>query len=314
MNWIKKGLIFKAEDIRSNFIKSHVQIPTVLVLKDRLRVYFATRPNPPVSVTTYMDLDLRDPKKILYIHQKPILELGADGMFDEHGIMPNFVYRDKDKYYLHYVGWSRRDSIPYSNWIGIAQSKDEGKTFSKMFDGPFLDRTKDELYSLTGTWMIKKKNIYYLFYAKGTDWVKINGNYENQYNIVLATSEDGFRWSRKNEEIFLRKDKFEASTRPTVIYKDCTYHMWFCYRNLVDFRDGDGAYRIGYAWSNDLENWNRQDEKCGINLSEDGWDNKMIAYPYIVETLYGTYLFYNGNGFGQSGFGYALLNEHSIDG
>ena len=93
----------------------------------------------------------------------------------------------------------------------------------------------------------------------------------------------------QNQEIFERKDKLEASTRPTIIHKNNVYHMWFCYRNLVDFRDGNGAYRIGYAWSNDLEKWNRQDEKCGIDLSKDGWDNKMIAYPYIVETSYGTY-------------------------
>ena len=36
---------------------------------------------------------------------------------------------------------------------------------------------------------------------------------------------------------------------------------------------------------------------------------RMLAYPYVIQTPYGTYLFYNGNGFGQSGFGYALLEE-----
>jgi predicted GH43/DUF377 family glycosyl hydrolase len=309
MKWIKKGLIFKADDIKSDFIKSHAQIPTVLVLEDRLRVYFATRPKQGLSMTTYMDLDIKDPKNILYIHEKPILELGKDGMFDEHGIMPNFIYKEDNTHYMHYVGWSRRESIPYSNWMGLAKSDDNGKTFSKMFNGPFLDRTKDEVYSSTGTWMIKRDDIYFVWYAKGTSWQKINGQYENQYNIVSAISRDGINWEHTNQEIFNRKDELEASTRPTVLLKNNIYHMWFCYRSLRDFRDGNGSYRIGYAWSDDLKTWHREDAKAGIDVSEDGWDSKMIAYPYIVETTYGTYMFYNGNGFGQSGFGYAVLEE-----
>lgn len=105
------------------------------------------------------------------------------------------------------------------------------------------------------------------------------------------------------------KKYLEATHRPSVIYKNGIYHMWFCYRGIEDFRNGSDAYRIGYAWSNDLKNWNRDDKRAGINISKEGWDSKMMAYPDVVETLYGTYMFYNGNGFGQSGFGYAVLEE-----
>ena len=64
---------------------------------------------------------------------------------------------------------------------------------------------------------------------------------------------------------------------------------------------------IGYARSSDLKTWEREDEQAGIDVSEDGWDSNMIAYPYVVKTRNGVYLFYNGNGFGASGFGYAIL-------
>lgn len=112
MRWKKKGLIFKADDIKSDFIKSHAQIPTVLVLRDRLRVYFATRPKPRLSMTTYMDLDIKDPKKILYIHEESILELGKEGMFDEHGVMPQSIIKSGDAVWMYICGWSRRESIP----------------------------------------------------------------------------------------------------------------------------------------------------------------------------------------------------------
>ena len=309
MKWIKKGLIFKSDDIKSNFIKSHTQIPTVLVLEDRLRIYFATRPKLGLSITTFLDVDIKNPKEILYIHDKPILELGEHGMFDEHGIMPNFIYKENDEYFLHYVGWSRRKSIPYSNWMGIAKSLDNGKTFSKLYKGPFLDRTKDEIYSSTGTWLVKEKELYHLYYARGTSWIKKNNKYEHQYNIVYAFSNDGIDFHHTNQEIFKRRQRLESSTRPTVIKRNNIYHMWFCYRGVEDFRDGKDAYRIGYAYSEDLESWIRDDSKAGIDVSIKGWDSKMIAYPYVVETKYGTYMFYNGNGFGQTGFGYAILEE-----
>lgn len=35
----------------------------------------------------------------------------------------------------------------------------------------------------------------------------------------------------------------------------------------------------------------------------------MIAYPYIVKTPSNILVFYNGNGFGSSGIGYAELRD-----
>jgi hypothetical protein len=35
----------------------------------------------------------------------------------------------------------------------------------------------------------------------------------------------------------------------------------------------------------------------------------MLAYPCVVETPAGVLMFYNGNGFGASGFGWARLAD-----
>jgi hypothetical protein len=85
--------------------------------------------------------------------------------------------------------------------------------------------------------------------------------------------------------------------------------MWFCYRGSHNFRDGEDAYRIGYAQSKDLQHWRREDDTVGIDISETGWDSKMIAYPAVVTVKGRTLMFYNGNGFGVDGFGYAILAE-----
>ena len=48
---------------------------------------------------------------------------------------------------------------------------------------------------------------------------------------------------------------------------------------------------------------------AGITTSETGWDSTMICYPFVVTVDDRTLLFYNGNGFGQTGIGYAVWQE-----
>ena len=64
---------------------------------------------------------------------------------------------------------------------------------------------------------------------------------------------------------------------------------------------------MGYAYSDDLINWTRDDSQAGISISESGWDSEMIAYPHIVKIDEKYYMFYCGNEFGREGFGYAEL-------
>jgi hypothetical protein len=86
--------------------------------------------------------------------------------------------------------------------------------------------------------------------------------------------------------------------------------MYFCYREAQGFRDQSSkGYRIGYAWSEDLQNWTRADEQAGIDVSTDGWDAQMQCYPHVFECENKVYLLYNGNEFGRHGFGLAVLER-----
>ena len=228
---------------------------------------------------------------------------------DEHGIMPAGVLRYENKVYLYYSGWSQRCSVPYTNLTGLAISEDNGKTFNKISKGPILGINMHEPYSATSPFVFFENNLFHMFYCSGTNWFKKNNKYEHTYDIKYSYSRDGINFYQDGKEIIKQKNIEEAITRPVILKKNNLYHMYFCFRGSNDFRDGRDAYRIGHAYSEDLKYWNRNDEETVIDLSKDGWDSRMLAYPYVIQTPYGTYLFYNGNGFGQSGFGYALLEE-----
>ena len=149
-----------------------------------------------------------------------------------------------------------------------------------------------------------------MYYTSGLAWHKINDRFEHTYTIRLATSKDGIHWDRDYINIIEPNDNFECISNPSLLKINNVYHMWFCYKGSVGFRGkGKNSYRIGYASSRDLVNWVRNDRLSGIDLSSSGWDSEMIEYPHVREIENNYYMFYNGNGFGKSGFGYAKLIE-----
>ena len=131
------------------------------------------------------------------------------------------------------------------------------------------------------------------------------------YKIAHATSEDGINWHRDGRQIIAdRLNTDECQALPTVFHRDGTYHMYFCYREAHGFRkQSNSAYRIGYAHSNDLIDWVRDDSKAGIDVSEDGWDSQMQCYPHTFQLDGKVYMLYNGNEFGRFGFGLAVLDD-----
>ena len=303
MVWKKHGVIFAA-DHHSEWMTTHAQVPTTLVTADHLAVFFATRNTAGQSQIAKIDLDIHDPKKISALHVEPILNVGKPGTFDEDGVMPGSIVRVKDEIWLYYTGWNKKVSTPYHNAIGVAVSKDHGKTFTRLFDGPIIDRTMHEPFMAITPCVVRENNIFKMWYASGTSWVNIAGKYEPVYVIKYASSADGLTWQRSQQACIIPRHEQEALCAPTVVMEDECYHMWFSYRDSVDYRNHHG-YRIGYATSCDGMIWNRADAQAGIDVSESGWDAAMICYPNVFKHNNQLHLLYNGNGFGQSGFGYA---------
>ena len=82
--------------------------------------------------------------------------------------------------------------------------------------------------------------------------------------------------------------------------------MWFSYRRGIDFRNPERGYGIGYAFSDDLTNWQRRDDLAGISKSAAGWDSEMISYPSVLKVGSRYVMFYCGNQMGRDGFGVAI--------
>jgi len=308
MEWKKKGVIF-FPDGQYNWSQTHAQAPTVLVLNDRFRIFFATRNQDNKSQIALIDIDIDNPQKILHIHSEPVFSFGKPGTFDDEGVMPSFVGQYNNQLWMYYSGWNQRNTVPYHNAIGIAVSNNEGFTFERISDGPIMDRSFEEPYIAITPYIVKENNLWRMWYSSGLQWKMINGHFEHIYAIKYAESINGIDWKRYKKNIIKQSHSLEVLCRPCVVKINNHYHLWYSYRDSLDFRNGTGAYKMGYAISKNGDEWLRNDEKSGLNPSEKGWDSKMICYPYVVKAKNNHFLFYNGNDFGKSGIGYAILNE-----
>lgn len=310
MKWEKKGLIFVPN---SNFdwMMSHAQVPLADKISDEvLRIYFGTRDKMNRTVTTYIEVEADNPHNILYVHTKPVIGLGKFGCFDDSGAMPSWMVDYKGLKYLYYTGWNVGTTVPYRNSIGLAASKDNGQTFYRVYAGPIMDRTYLEPYFCGIPCVLREGRKWRMWYLSCVKWDIYKDKPEPFYHIKYAESTNGTSWNRKQIVCIDFKSPEEAGiVRPTIIKTNGLYRMWYSYRDFQDYREKrEHSYRIGYAESHDGIKWKRKDEIVGIEASPDGWDSDMIAYPYVYEHKNNIYMLYNGNQFGKSGFGYAVLN------
>ena len=315
--WNKLGKVFDPTSTQHKrpWLQEFAQAPSTLIFDDFVRVYFSCRPprdenGQYTSYSAYVDLDRKNLFNILRVSEKPILELGKLGTFDEFGTYPVSVISNNDSLFCYYAGWTRCISVPFNVAIGLGISNDGGKTFNKCGDGPILSYDPEEPFILSGPKIRKFNDIFYLFYIAGKKWIMVDDKPEPVYTIRMATSSDGLSWNKLGRELIPpRVEENESQASPDVFYKDGKYHMFFSYRRSENYRGKKGGYRIGYAYSENLIDWIRDDSKVGIDISEDGFDNEMVAYPHVFELDGEHYMMYLGNQVGRFGFGLAILEK-----
>ncbi len=312
MKWNKKGLIFSA-DGRYDWMEQFAMLPTPLLINDKcLRIFIGFCDKNNVGRIGYVDVNPSNPSEIISISEKPVLDIGEPGCFDDNGVVPVSIIRKDDKVYLYYIGFQLGVKIPYYMFCGLAISNDNGETFKKYSKCPILDRNNEQIFARCGVNVINEDEpwgvAYKMWYIGtiGKGWVK--NKYTNKekplYTMFSALSDDGIHWLDNPYKCmeFLNEDE-HGFGRPFVWKENSLYKM------LYSIRTYSRGYYIGYAESEDGIKWIRKDNEAGITLSKEGWDNENISYPYITKFKDKTYLFYNGNGCGKTGFGYAELEK-----
>lgn len=300
--WNKEGIIFKPTNNGQNWMSSHGYIPTpYLINKDVIRIFVSFLDTYKVGRIGFIDVSVKNPKEILNISKSPILDIGEDGSFDDNGVTPISIIKVKEKIYLYYVGWQLSYKIRYFLFMGLAISQDNGESFQRISRVPILDRSNEESLIRTALTVVQDNGVFKGIYAGGDSTILLGDKIVPTYAFKYVESKDGIIWPTFGETILQPiKGKEFGFGRPFILKEEGIFKMWYSVRNINE------GYRIGYAESADLKHWNRLDEKIKFISDEITlYDNQMMAFASVVRTKYGSYMFYNGNNYGEDGICFA---------
>ncbi|EMS77643.1 glycoside hydrolase family protein [Desulfotignum phosphitoxidans] len=301
MKWKKLGKIF-CPDGKISWMRSHASVPIAEHIEgDFFRIYFSARDLMNRSYTGYVLIDINNPFFIEDVSTNPVLFPGELGEFDDSGAMATWLVKTDNKNFLYYIGWNLGVTVPFRNSIGLAYKNDAGR-YIRYCPGPIMDRSMQEPHFCASCSVILHEDLWHMWYLSCTDWYIQESIPQHRYHIKYAYSFDGIHWVRKGHvSIDYSNDEESAISRPSVLNENGLWKMWFSYRGR--------SYRIGYAESHDGKNWTRKDHLAGIDVSKDGWDSEMIEYPFVFDHKGERFMLYNGNGYGKTGFGLAVLEN-----
>jgi hypothetical protein len=304
--WEKVGLIFDPRSCGLEWMKTHAQNPIPERLEDGIyKVYFATRDSDNRSRGAFFVFDINRPFEVLEYSAEPLIDLGPLGTFDDAGAMPSALVDHQGRRYLYYTGWSRTVDVPFAFHVGLVVSNDGGRTFERPSLAPVLGRNQYDPYITGAPFVLFDDGKFKMWYISGTKWEREDpsSKAKHYYTVKYAESDDGLVW-RTNADLCLPYDTNEyAIARPIVRRLEDRYEMWFT------FRGGANTYRLGLATSLDGRGWTRDPTPVGIDVSPSGWDSEMICYGHPFEHGGRLYALYNGNSYGSTGIGLAVVKE-----
>jgi predicted GH43/DUF377 family glycosyl hydrolase len=297
MRWRKLGQIY-APDGRLPWARSHAANPVAEQVEgDFYRIYFSARDERNRSSIGAIEIDIRNPGKILKPPEVPVLAPGDLAMFDDSGASIGCIVPVGQQRYLYYMGWHLTVTVPWQNALGLAISETVGRPFCRHSRFPILPLDEIDPYTISYPWVANENGRFRMWYGSNIAW---GARKEDMRHLIkYAESEDGISWTRRNLiAIDFSGPEEYAICRPCVRRDGALYRMWFCARGK--------AYRIYEAESVDGTEWHRSTGPA-MDVSESGWDSDMIEYPFVFDHNGYRYMLYSGNGFGRTGFGIAAL-------
>lgn len=269
-----------------------------------LKVYFSNRDEQGRSVTKAAIIDVADDFRVLEQNPVPVLCPGDAGFFDDAGAMGSCLVNTDERDLMFYVGWNLTTTVPFRNALGLAIREKGSNSFVKASKGPILDRSRFDPSFVAGCDVICHQGQFLMYYLSCDGWRKQKGELQHRYNIKIAKSQNCQDWHRDGHiAIDYRDDAEYALSSPRVLVCEDRWRMWFSYR-------GD-SYKIGYAESDNGMDWHRDDTQMAIFCSPiaNGFDGEMQCYPFLFFYQDRIMMLYNGNGYGRTGIGVAVLQE-----
>jgi hypothetical protein len=278
---------------------THAALPVVEAVDEhRFAVYLSLRDADGRARIGRSTLTMTGTPTLAALDRDPVLDLGPLGAFDDSGVTTSCLVRVGDTRWLYYTGWCRGVTVPFYLAAGVAVSEGTG-AFRRCSLAPVLERTSVDPFLTASPFVLVEDSRWRMWYVSATEWRHADAGPQHYYHVRYAESRNGLTWTRDGTVCLdYASPEEHAFARPWVIRDADRYHMWFAVR-------GD-RYRIAHAQSTDGTQWTREDG-LGLTCAGDDWESKMVEYPCVFDWQGRRYMLYNGDNYGRTGVGLAVL-------
>lgn len=314
-SWKRIKRILGPEGTPANYPR-YTQLPTAMLMPSGLiRIFYSPRTSGNTAQSFFVDVDPEHGMEIVFQNFKPSITRGSKGSVDQDGIALTSVLKNGLTFKGYYTTLNLDDIPNFKSQIGYIESQN-AEIFNPETKTVCLPLSKENPHMTMAPYVININDIFHMWYASTVYWdIDAQPNPEYCYNIKHATSANGIDWILSEETAIDFSSPDEGGiTRPVVVQNGNSFEMWYCYRGHFSLEHPERRYyKIGYAVSDDLVQWQRRDNNHHwINPPiEDDWDYQMQCYPYVIQYKNKQFMFYCGNDYSQGGLGVAerLIDE-----
>ena len=288
--WRRLGLL-RLDTSRATWAATHAALPIVEPLDaTRFAVYLSLRDSESRARIGRCVLAMSEAPALEPLEADPVLDLGSLGAFDDSGVTTSCLVTVSQDRFLYYTGWSRGVTVPFYLAAGLAISENGGP-FERLSPAPLLERNAIDPFLTASPFVRIGHGRWRMWYVSATEW-------RDEIFAQLRAS-DGLTWHREGHvAVDYATEDEHAFARPWVVHDEDRYRMWFAVRGE--------RYRIEMAESNDGLTWSRATD-LGLTPGGDAWESEMVEYPCIFDWNGHRYMLYNGNEYGGTGVGLAVL-------
>ena len=305
LHWEKLGHLYANPGLHPK-LASHAANPLAVQIEgDVYRVFFSARDADNRSSVGAVDIDIVA-RRVVREHAEPALVHGPEGSYFGDGISIGNCYGAGGGRFILFMGWRNPPGGHWYGEVGRIVVADDLTLSVEDPDTPFMALDDTDPVSLSYPWVMEDgAGGHAMWYGSTVTWD--SGAGEMVHVLNAANSPDGHAWRRTGLAVPFQLGVAQAFSKPAVLRNgDGSLDMWFSYRGTRE-----RPYRIGRAVSGDGLAWRLVLDETGIDVSPDpdAWDSDMIEYPHVFEHAGARYMLYNGNGFGKTGFGLAVLRD-----
>jgi hypothetical protein len=278
----------------------------------RYRMFFAGRKGEGIGMA---EADASAPTVWRQHPGNPVLRPVADNWEGDAINQPRICKVTETHWRMYYTGWGLK-GVQGSPWaMGLAETHDQGLTWTRVSPDPIMEREPSPSYDDGGVFVPHLVRF-------GDDWLsyytayQLTGPGQQSIHLCLARSSDGVKWSKFPGNPVFGDDfsdgaKRSVTSRCFVRLVDGVFQLWYTF--------GKPGYRIYYAESTDGIRFERYQPSAEAPTMLDApnwiiplspkphWDDDITCYPEVQVVGDEYRMWYCGNGFGTVGYASAKV-------